>query len=269
MSEKSRFNRLFLCKSKMIQKKLTYTFLVCAFLSMMPQTILAQSVKDSTFRILMVGVHLSGQFPQKDLAKRFGPNLNVGGTFTWKTKHNVLFGFESSYFFGKNVREDVTRSMKNEEDFVVDNEGYPADLRLTMRGLNLYLNVGYLFSKLGHNPNSGLFFTVGGGYMQHKIKLYDANQKIAAVKGDLKKGYDRLSGGFALTQFVGYKYLSNNRLTNFYVGVEFYEGFTQSYRVLNYDTGLTDTDKRLDVSVGFRFGWILPLYKRTKDFYYY
>ena len=175
---------------------------------------------------------------------------------------------EGSYFFGNNVREDVVSSIRNDKGQITDNEGYPADLRLTQRGWNIYGNVGYVISKLGHNPNSGVFFTVGGGWMQHKVNLYDANKKVAAVNGDLKKGYDRLTGGFALTQFVGYKYISNNRIANCYFGFEFYEGFTQSLRGYNYDTGLADTQKRFDMLIGFRFGWILPLYKRTKDFYY-
>lgn len=229
----------------------------------------AQSVKDSSFRIIMTGVHISGQLPQNNLAERFGPNLSAGVDLIWKTKRNFLFGIEGSYFWSKNVREDVVASMKNSDGFITDNEGYPADLRTTERGWNFYANVGKLFSKLGHNPNSGVYFTVGAGYMQHKVKLYDANQKIAAVKGDLKKGYDRLSGGFALTQFIGYQYLSKNRIANFNFGVEFYEGFTQSYRGFNYDTGLKDTRKRIDVLIGIRFTWILPLYKRAKDFYYY
>lgn len=229
----------------------------------------AQSVKDSSFRILMVGVHFSGQMPKSDLENRFGNNLSAGATFDWKTKHNILFGLEGSYFFGKNVKEDVVASMRNSDGFIVDNEGYPADLRLTERGWNIHANAGYLISKWGNNPNSGVYFTIGAGWIQHKIKLYDANQKIAAVKGDMKKGYDRLSGGFALSQFIGYKYISNNRIANCYFGFEFYEGFTQSLRGFNYDTGLKDTDKRFDVLIGFRFGWILPLYKRTKDFYYY
>ncbi|MBC7383054.1 MAG: hypothetical protein H7296_08685 [Bacteroidia bacterium] len=242
-------------------------FLICLCLALQLQT-QAQSVKDSTVRILMIGFHFSGQLPQKDLAKRFGPSLSAGATFTWKTKQNLLFSVEGSYFFGKNVREDVVANMRNSDGVITDNEGYPADLRLTERGWNIYGNIGYLISKLGNNPNSGLFFTMGAGWMQHKVKLYDANQKIAAVKGDLKKGYDRLSGGLGFTQFVGYKYISNNRLANCYFGFEFYEGMTQSMRGFNYDTGLADNQKRLDVLIGFRFGWILPLYKRTKDFYY-
>lgn len=229
----------------------------------------AQSVKDSAFRIILTGVHVSGQLPQADLAKRFGENLSIGADFIWKTKKNFLFGFEGSYFFGKKVRDDVVASLKNADGFITDNEGYPADLRLTERGWNIYANFGKVFSKLGHNPNSGLMITLGAGYMQHKVKLYDANKKVAAVRGDLAKGYDHLTGGFALTQFIGYQYLSNNRLANFNVGFEFYEGFTQSFRGFNYNTGLIDNAKRTDVLVGLRFTWILPLYKRGKDFYYY
>lgn len=229
----------------------------------------AQSVKDSCVRIMMIGFNFSGQLPEYDLAKRFGPNLSAGASVIWKTKHNVLFNVEGSYFFGKNVREDVVASMKNENGSITDNEGFPADLRLTERGWNIFGNVGYMFSKWGNNPNSGLFFTLGGGWMQHKVKLYDGQQKIAAVKGDLKKGYDHLTGGFGFSQFVGYKYISNNRLANCYLGFEFYEAFTQSLRGFNYNTGLPDTQKRFDMLMGVRFGWILPLYKRTKDFYYY
>lgn len=227
------------------------------------------SVKDSAFRIMMVSVHFSGQIPQGDMAKRYGANLAVGGTYTWKTKKNVLFGTEVSYFFGRNLKEDPLAGMRvAETGQLVDNEGYPADLRLTERGWNVYANAGYLFSKLGHNPNSGLMVTMGAGWMQHKIKFYDPNKKVAAVNGDLKKGYDRLSGGFALSQYIGYQYLSNNRLTNFNVGFEFYEGFTKSMRGYNYDTGLADTKQRLDIMIGFRIAWTLPLYKRLKDFYY-
>ncbi|MCD6018899.1 MAG: hypothetical protein K0S53_2020 [Bacteroidetes bacterium] len=245
-----------------------FYIILCLCFSLQLQTV-AQSVKDSCFRILMVGMHASGQLPKYDLEKRFGPNLSAGLNFTWKTKHNLLFSVEGSYFFGRNVKEDVVANMRNSDGHITDNEGYPADLRLTERGWNIYGNVGYMISKLGNNPNSGVFITVGAGWTQHKIKLYDANQKIAAVNGDLKKGYDRLSGGFGISQFIGYKYISNNRLANCYFGFEFYEAHTKSFRGFNYDTGLTDTQQRFDVLMGFRFGWILPLYKRTKDFYYY
>lgn len=230
-----------------------------------------QSIKDSSFQVPIVGVHFCGDLPQGDLAKRFGPNLSGGLSFLFKTKKNILFGAEGSYFFGRNVKENVISQMLTSEGYVIDNEGYPGDLRLTERGWNIYLVAGKIFSKIGgHNPNCGLMIWGGIGYMQHKIKLYDANQKIAAVKGDLKKGYDRLSGGPALTQFIGYSYLSNRKFVNFYFGIELFEGFTKSFRLYNYDTGLKDTKQRFDMQVGARVGWLLPIYKRVpKEFYYY
>lgn len=228
----------------------------------------SQNVSDSSIHVPLVSVHLAGHLPYGDLEKRFGENLAVGGSFQLKHKKNWTIGIDGCYFFSKNVKEDVTSQMKNGDGFIVDNEGYPADLRLTERGFTGYLTVGRVWSKLGHNPNSGLITNFGFGYMQHKIKLYDANKKIAAVKGDLAKGYDRLSGGFAMEQFIGYLYLSNNRLVNMIFGFEFHEGFTKSYRGFNYDTGLPDTKQRMDYLIGFRIGWILPLYKRTQDFYY-
>ena len=227
-----------------------------------------QGVGDTCIHVPLISVHFSGQTPLGDLKQRFGENLNVGGNFLFKVKSSWVMGLEGSYFFGKNVKEDVTAQMKNKEGFIVDNEGYPADLRITERGFNAYVVLGRVFPKLGHNPNSGLITNFGFGYLQHKIKLYDAGQKIAAVKGDMAKGYDRLSGGFAMSQFVGYLFLSGNRLVNIIAGFEFHEAFTKSYRGFNYDTGLTDTKQRTDYLVGFRIGWVLPLYKRTQDFYY-
>ena len=106
--------------------------------------------------------------------------------------------------------------------------------------------------------------------MQHKINLYDAQQKIAALKGSLKKGYDHLTGGLSSSQFIGYLHLSENRILNYYAGFEFYQIYSQSIRKLNYDTGSADLNRRLDLLSGFRFGWILPLYERKpNDSYFY
>jgi hypothetical protein len=229
----------------------------------------AQLISDTCKNVPMITVNFSGQKPYGDLADRFGENLSIGGSFLFKHRKTWIVGAEGAYFFGKNVREDVIAQMKTSESFVIDNEGFPADLRVTERGFNAYVIIGKVFPKLGTNPNSGLVTNFGFGYLQHKIKLYDAGQKVAAVKGDLAKGYDRLSGGFAMQQFIGYMYLSNNRLVNVIAGFEFHEAFTKSYRGFNYDTGLTDTKQRTDLLIGIRLSWILPLYRRVQDFYYY
>ncbi|MBK9283864.1 MAG: hypothetical protein IPM51_06030 [Sphingobacteriaceae bacterium] len=224
---------------------------------------------DSTIAIPMVEIHFGGHLPGADLSERFGPNLNAGGSFMYKTKKNYLFGVESNYFFGRNVKEDVLVNMRGSGGFVIDNEGYPADLRVTERGIGIHLIAGKVFHVLSANPNSGLVFSLGAGYMQHKIHLYDAQQRVAAVSGDLKFGYDRLSNGISFSQFVGYLFMSENKMLNFFAGFEFYEGLTSSVRKLNYDTGLPDTKKRMDVLYGLRLGWVLPLYKKRPQEYYY
>jgi hypothetical protein len=78
-----------------------------------------------------------------------------------------------------------------------------------------------------------------------------------------------LTNGLSFSQFLGYLNLSENRLLNYYIGFQFYEAFTHSVRKLNYDTGVQDTKQRLDVLSGMRLGWILPLYKKKPNDYYY
>ena len=232
-------------------------------------SLISKAQIDSAISVPIVGIHFGGQLPAGDLVKRFGPALNIGGAFMYKTNKNWLLGIESNYFFGAKVKEDVLSQLKSSSGSVVDNEGFPADLRVTERGLGVHFTFGRVFKFLSANPNSGLMCSVGAGYLQHKINLYDAQQKVAAIKGELRYGYDRLTNGVSCSQFLGYLFLSESRLLNFYFGFEAYQGFTKSVRKLNYDTGLTDTEPRLDLIYGFRFGWILPLYKKKpNDFYY-
>jgi hypothetical protein len=224
--------------------------------------------RDSARMIPLIGVHAGGQIPSGDLVRRFGPDLSVGGNFLLKTRKNWVFGIEYDYMFGRNVKEDVLSQLKTAEGYVIDNNGNPADIRVTQRGAALHLLAGKVFRLPSVNANSGILIWVGAGALQHKIKLYDAQQSVAAIKGTLANGYDRLTGGFSVTQFVGYLFLSESRMLNFYFGIESYQAFTKSLRKLNYDTGMYDTAQRLDILTGLRFGWILPLYRKTPNEYY-
>jgi hypothetical protein len=239
------------------------------FIFFMFSAFMACAQIDSAIRIPLVGVHFGGQLPMADLNKRFGPNLVSGLSFTMKSKKNWLYGARFDYMYGRNVKEDVLKSLKTPEGYVVDNAGFPADLRVSERATAFYIFGGKVLPLASANPNSGLMVTLGAGYLEHKINLYDAQKQIAAIKDNLKYGYDRLSVGFSVSQFVGYLFLSENRMLNFYFGVDCSQSFTKSVRKVNYDTGLSDTGRRLDILTGLRFGWILPLYKKTpNDFYY-
>jgi hypothetical protein len=217
----------------------------------------------------LLGVHFGGDLPFADMGKRYGANLTTGLNFMYKTNKNFLFGIDFNYGFGRNMHEDVLAQMKNSDGFLVDNSGYPADLRVSERIVDLVLHAGKLLPLGAANKNSGLMLDVGLGYMQHRIHFLDANVQVAAVSGVIANGFDRLTNGIVASQFVGYMYLSDSKLLNFYVGVESYEGHTKSVRKINYDTGLSDNASRLDVLLGLRMGWILPLYSRTPKNYFY
>lgn len=232
-------------------------------------TSLLKSQNDTALTIPILGVHFGGQLPGGDLVHRYGFNMNAGSMLLVKHSSRWVFGLETNYLFGNRVKEDVLKQLTTPEGFVIDNEGYPADLRVTQRGFNLMAIGGYVFDWWSPNQNSGLMMTIGAGYLQHYINFYDAANKVAAVNGKYRHGYDRLTDGMALSQFIGYLYLSDNRLSNFYIGAEFYQAFTKSVRGFNFDTGKPDTGKRLDLLFGIRAGWILPLYKRMAVGDYY
>jgi hypothetical protein len=110
---------------------------------------------------------------------------------------------------------------------------------------------------------------IGGGMLQHKILIDNEDRNVPSISGDYKKGYDRLSNGFALREFIGYQFLSNYRLINFYAGVEFIQAWTKCRRIVNFDTMQRDLTKRHDLLIGIRVGWLLPIYNRMPDEYYY
>lgn len=229
----------------------------------------AQNLKDSSLAIPIVGLHFSGQMAEGDLKTRFGNSGNVGIPVIYKTRKNWVIGIEANYFFGKTVKEqNLLSNMKNEEGTITANDGAPGRLRINERGWNTFVTFGKILPVMANNKNCGPVIWAGVGYMQHKVNLYDVGKNLPQLRGDLRKGYDRKTGGIAFTQFIGYMYLSNNRLTNFYAGFEFNEGFTKGIRGYQYDTMQSDEAKRTDIQIGFRIGWALPLYKRIKEFYY-
>ena len=119
---------------------------------------------------------------------------------------------------------------------------------------------------IGPNENSGIIVTGGVGMLMHKIHITGTSPQLTE---EYKKGYDRLTFGVATSEFVGYFHMSNNRMLNFYFGVEFVQGWTVNRRGYNFDEMSTDTEKRLDHLSGFKVGWVLPLYKRVADEFYF
>ena len=225
--------------------------------------------KDSCYRLIIVGIHIAGDIPLGDMQNRFGSNMSAGMPVLFKTHKNLIIGVEGNFFFGGNVKENPLNYMYTTGGTITDGNGNPGRFRLNERGFTTYGLIGTVINKLGRNKNSGLLLYMGLGYMQHKINIYDVGKSLPQVFGDLKKGYDRLTGGPALEQFIGYMFLARNRLANCYAGFSIQEGFTTGLRGYQYDTMMPDNQRRIDILLGIRLGWMLPIYKKApKEFYY-
>lgn len=232
------------------------------------------SIRDSAVSTLTIRVSYAYNWPGGDLVNRFGDNSTVGGSFGIKLKSNLEINATYNYIFGRNVKQyDILDGLRTENGFIISEGGAPSETDMFERGYSFFLTVGVVVSKipftkikLSLNPNSGFVFSIGPGFLQHKIRI---ESDAASLKGDYKNGYDRLSNGFAITESIGYLFLSNKRLINFYLGMTSVQAWTQNRRGFNYDTGMEDNEKRLDVMTGVKFSWILPLYKKVPDEYYY
>jgi hypothetical protein len=215
------------------------------------------------------GFDLSGG----DMAKRFGSNYEAGAGFMFKTKTNWLFGFEATYLFGDRIKENPLNEILTEEGFLIGEDGLYADVRVTERGTKLpVFKAGRLFpSKWGKRAsvNSGWFALGGIGFLQHKINYEDVSNTAPQVRDEYKKGYDRLTNGLALTQNFGYMYLDVRRRINFFMELEFTEGFTKNRRDFNFNQMQKDTKNRFDLLAGVKIGWIFPAYKKLPQEYYY
>jgi hypothetical protein len=246
-----------------------YLFLVATLLVSL--SIHAQfQVRDSSLFNPHFAVSYGVHFPSGDMADRFGINQSLGLGFHIKSKTNWYYGIQANYIFGKDVTEpNLIQNLLTADGELLDNQGQITNLFIQQRGFAVTANGGKLINTKRVNPNSGFLLLGGVGFLQHKIRLEHQETYVKQLDGEYEKGYDRLTNGLTLYQFAGYFFMSNNRLINMYGGIEAYQAFTQNRRDLNFDTMTRDTARRKDILVGFRLGWVLNLYRRSPDKFYY
>lgn len=208
-----------------------------------------------------VGTH----WPAADLASRFGSNQSLGLGVDWITNKNFIWGIQSNYYYSKNVKEKVLQNLYTKEGYLLGKDLTPANILTRERGFDIMFNIGKLWVQKSAKNTSGIRTTLGIGFLQHKIRIQDDSRTVTQLSGEYIKGYDRLTNGLAITQFIGYQHISQNKRLNFFGGFEFTEAFTKSRRAWNWDTNTADTKKRLDILYGARIGWILPLSINSKS----
>lgn len=215
--------------------------------------------------LVLVKPNIGLYLPGGDMKDRFGPGAIVGLDIAWKSKSNWLFSVSGGHVFGARVLEDnIMRNIATPSGDIITEAGVFEDYRLRQFGWAIYGRVGKVFPVIGPNPNSGLLLQLGYGILQHKIWIETPRGNSPQISTDYKMGYDRLSNGMSFNPFIGYQHLSDNRLINFYVGVDFHYALTQNRRTVNFDTQMADPRQRQDLLLGLKAGWILPLYKRDE-----
>ncbi|WP_306642088.1 hypothetical protein [Sanyastnella coralliicola] len=254
-------------KVKTILSFLTLTFGVL----LLSNSALAQrNVADSLVFSPQISFNYGYQIPAGDMAQRFGNNSSIGLSFHIKDDKNWFYGVEGVYIFGTDVTEPgLLQNLLTENGEIISNQGEISEILIQERGFMVTANGGKLFSLKKTNPNSGILIKGGIGFMQHKIRIENQIHTITQLEDEYLKGYDRLTNGLALSEFVGYYHMSDNRLANFYVGFESYQAFTRGRRDFNFDTQTVDDQARFDMLIGVRAGWVIHIYKRTGREYYY
>ncbi|HAA00196.1 MAG TPA: hypothetical protein PK637_00390 [Flavobacteriales bacterium] len=228
------------------------------------------SIKDSSILVTEIKMSGAAQVPVGQLAQRFSTNASIGLEVYVKTPSQLGFGLQGTFIFGNNVKEtSILDGLRDSNGQIIDLNGEYARVLLQERGFTITGQFGYLIPVLSPNPNSGILIKFGAGFMSHKIRIGTEKNPVPQLTGEYLKGYDRLTYGLTLQQFVGYQYLNNRRMINFFFGFEIFEGFTKNRRAFNFDQVQADHSMRTDILTGIRAGWILPLYPRPAKAMYF
>lgn len=249
-----------------------YILLFIVVLGWLNQPLNAQvNVRDSAVQGFIFNFSFGGYINGGDVSQLYGGNMALGMDIWYKTRTNWLIGGGASYLFGNEVKDQATlfSSLLTESGNIIGVDGDYADVKVYQRGFTAMAKVGKVFPFFGPNPNSGAFFQLGVGYIQHKTLIENKSQSVPQILGEYTKGYDRLHGGVVLNEFIGLYYSGNKRTTNFTVGLDFQQGFTSNYREYNYGSRQYDTDTKIDLFFGLKASWFLPIYDKNAQKYYY
>jgi hypothetical protein len=216
---------------------------------------------------ILLHLGLGAHLPGADLDTRFGTSGTLGGGVERISERNFFIGLEGHYLFGPTVDEDPLANLRTAEGYIIGNDRSLASVVLRQRGWYAGATLGKLFT-LGKS-RSGLRISLGGGWLQHKIRIQDDTQSVTQLTGDYKKGYDRLTAGPALQQFIGWQQLGAKRRNNFMIGLEFNQGFTNTRREWDFELGRKLDQQRLDLRFGIRASWTIPFYTGNAETIYY
>lgn len=249
-----------------------YFLFACLFIttSVSAQKDLFEKTKLAPRKGFLLGANGAFDMPGADLANRFGNGYRLGPSMHYKTKSNWIFGIKLDFTNGDQIKEDsLFAGIEDKSGTLINQDGLRLGVNTYRRGFMTGVEAGRIFNTSKTNSDNGILVMTGIGFMQHKILIQDKGESILSIRGDYKKGYDRLANGIYLEQYLGYIFLSNNSLINFHIGLDVAVGFTQGRRDFLYDVRRAGNEKRTDIMFGVRGGWYLPMFKRKSEEFFF
>ncbi len=242
-----------------------HTLLIIFFC--IPYLLMSQTEEESTVksgRVIGITIGAAYNIPGGDLKERFGNNNEIRVGLEYQLSPSKwAASFETGFLFGNNVKEDVLAPLRLENGLVLGNNGGYANIFLRQRGVYMGLMLEKIIA--GNENGRGFRLGAGAGLLNHFIRVQDDTSSVPQVAGRYKKGYDRSTRGFALKERISYNYVSDSRRMNLSFGFEFTQGFTKNVRAINFDTGLSDTQGRLDLIYALNLKWLIPLVNTVVD----
>jgi len=250
-----------------MKHSLSIVFIIFGSVYLQAQTVL----KDSVLSAFMIELNYGYFIPAGELSNRFGNCSAVGPAMKFKIKKNFVIGLEGNFLFGRNVKENtILNEIITETGNIISNEGVFEDYTFSQRGYHLKVEIGKIIPFKKPNKNSGLYLAIGLGALQHKIHFDVDVGLVPQLNKTYQKGYDKLTNGFAISQFIGYRYFTNYKFLNFFAGIEMIQAFTKNRRSWNFDTNSAEINNRTDLLFGLKAGLVIPIFfKQTEKYYYY
>lgn len=189
---------------------------------------------------------------------RFGTYFNLGARTGLILDSGLSLGVDYHFLFGSNVKEDVLFPLRRSDGSIIAESLSPSLPLLKLRGYALQLMIGtWIRSK---DKNQGWWLRIGPGFLQHKILIQDDVDRLAQLRGSLRKGYDRLSNGFGAAASVGYLYISPNRQITLFAALDAGLYSVVNRRGYNIDTQMVDDQPTTHGTFGLSLGWVIPLF---------
>ena len=240
-------------------------------LNVFAQDDLFGTTKKEARKGLVISVNGGVDLPVADMAKRFGINYRLGPSVFYKTKKNWMFGAKTDFILGNKIEQDSFLSnIVSPDGGFITSDGSRVNPEFYERGYMIGLHVGRIINLSEKNSDNGVLLLTTVGFIQHKI-LISTNRAgdIPQLQGDYRKGYDRLTNGWFVEQFVGYSYFANDGLINFNIGLDVMAGFTKGRRDYLYDVNRPGNESRFDMLFGLRGGWYIPIFKKKSEEYFF